>query len=266
MFDRLIESDTSDFRPRRRYFIVSSLIVGSLFVSAVIFSIYAAEIGLGNDNLEISAILAPVETPPIAPEPPKPEPQHAQQQEQKQELPMRKDNILRPEETPIEIPPVSTDPNTEMARPDMPFVLGNQNTNPAQPAASGTDPGPATNEVVAAKPAEPVVVSEPKPDPKPEPPRPSAPRHLGVVNGIAINLPIPPYPQPAIAMHLEGKVDVQVTIDERGSVMSAKAASGHVFLRGPAESAAKRARFTPTILNGNPVKVTGVIVYNFTRN
>jgi protein TonB len=67
-------------------------------------------------------------------------------------------------------------------------------------------------------------------------------------------------------MHVEGKVDIQVTIDESGNVISAKAASGSPFLRNAAENAAWKARFSPTILNGTPVKVTGVIVYNFTRN
>ena len=266
MFDRLIESDTSDFRPRRRYFIVSSLIVGSLFVSAVIFSIYAAEIGLGNDNLEISAILAPVETPSTAPEPPKPEPQHVQQQEQKQELPMRKDNILRPEETPIEIPPVSTLPNTEMSRPNGAFIIGDQNTNPPQSNAAGTDPGPATGGVIQPKQPEPVVVPEPKPEPKPEPPKPAPLRSLGVVNGIATSLPRPAYPPAAIAMNIEGKVDVQIMIDETGRVVSAKAVNGHPFLRQVSEKAALGARFKPTTLSNVPMKVTGVIVYNFKRN
>jgi protein TonB len=67
-------------------------------------------------------------------------------------------------------------------------------------------------------------------------------------------------------MGIQGKVDVQVTIDEEGKVISARAASGHPFLRGPAETAAWKARFKPTTLSEVPVKVTGVIVYNFTRN
>jgi len=67
-------------------------------------------------------------------------------------------------------------------------------------------------------------------------------------------------------MRVEGKVDVQVTINENGDVISAKAASGNMLLRQTAESAARRAKFKPTKLNDVPVKVTGVIVYNFTRN
>ena len=61
MFDKLIESDSegADFKDRRRYFLTSSIIVGILFLGAVIFSIYAAEIDLGNDEFELSTLLAP---------------------------------------------------------------------------------------------------------------------------------------------------------------------------------------------------------------
>ena len=61
-----------------------------------------------------------------------------------------------------------------------------------------------------------------------------------------------------------GKVEVEVTVDENGKVMSAQATSGPATLRDAAVEAAKRARFTPTKLSGAPVKVIGLIVYNFT--
>jgi outer membrane biosynthesis protein TonB len=46
-------------------------------------------------------------------------------------------------------------------------------------------------------------------------------------------------------------------------VISANAADGHPMLRGEAEKAARAAKFSPTILGDTPVKVTGVITYNF---
>jgi protein TonB len=54
-----------------------------------------------------------------------------------------------------------------------------------------------------------------------------------------------------------------VKIDERGNVVSASAVSGHPLLRQAAEQAARSSKFTPTTLSGQPVSVTGVIVYNF---
>jgi TonB family protein len=85
----------------------------------------------------------------------------------------------------------------------------------------------------------------------------------GVVNGFAVSLPKPPYPLPAKAVNASGAVNVQVMIDEQGSVISAVATSGHPLLRAAAVNAAKQAKFTPTKLSDQPVKVTGVIVYNF---
>jgi TonB family protein len=86
----------------------------------------------------------------------------------------------------------------------------------------------------------------------------------GGLNGKAISLVIPPYPPAAGAARASGAVNVQVTVDEGGNVISASAVSGHALLRGAAESAARASKFSPTILSGQPVKVTGVVVYYFT--
>lgn len=85
----------------------------------------------------------------------------------------------------------------------------------------------------------------------------------GVLNGKALSLPKPAYPMEARAERAGGAVTVQVTIDEEGNVISANAASGHPLLHEASEQAARRAKFSPTLVEGNPVKVTGVIVYNF---
>jgi TonB family protein len=87
----------------------------------------------------------------------------------------------------------------------------------------------------------------------------------GILNGKAISLPKPPYPEDARKSRLSGKVEVQVLIDENGKVISANAISGleNVSLRLAAEAAALKATFSPTKLRGEPVKVSGVIVYNF---
>lgn len=85
----------------------------------------------------------------------------------------------------------------------------------------------------------------------------------GVLNGKATSLPKPAYPPIAKAARASGAVNVQVTIDESGNVISASAVSGHPLLRQSAITAARQAKFRPTVLSGQPVKVTGVIVYNF---
>ena len=106
----------------------------------------------------------------------------------------------------------------------------------------------------------------PTPTPTPLPPTtPPAPKTIagGVVNGKATSLPKPAYPAAARAVGAKGAVNVQVLIDERGNVVSASAISGHALLRAAATAAARRAKFAPTQLSGQPVKVSGVITYVF---
>jgi Ca-activated chloride channel family protein len=97
----------------------------------------------------------------------------------------------------------------------------------------------------------------------PPPPPTAKPISGGVLNGKAQSLPKPPYPAAARAVQASGAVTIQITIDESGNVVSASAASGHPLLRVAAEQAARNAKFAPSLLSGQPVKVTGVVVYNF---
>jgi TonB family protein len=85
----------------------------------------------------------------------------------------------------------------------------------------------------------------------------------GVLNGKALSLPQPSYPAIARAAHASGPVRVQVLIDEQGFVAAAHAVDGHPLLQAACVAAARRARFSPTTLEGEPVKVTGVIQYYF---
>jgi TonB family protein len=85
----------------------------------------------------------------------------------------------------------------------------------------------------------------------------------GVLNSKAISLPQPAYPPAARAVRATGAVSVQVLVDERGEVVNANAVSGHPLLRSAAVQAARKARFAPTKLSGQPVKVSGVLTFRF---
>ena len=85
----------------------------------------------------------------------------------------------------------------------------------------------------------------------------------GVLNGKAINLPLPEYPAIARQANASGNVTVEVTVDEGGNVISAEAVSGHPLLRAAAVNAARQAKLSPTKLSGQSIKVTGTLVYNF---
>jgi TonB family protein len=109
-------------------------------------------------------------------------------------------------------------------------------------------------------------VSNPKVTVENAPSPPAQPARMvtgGVLNGSALNLPTPLYPEAARRMRTSGVVEVEVVIDENGKVVSAKAVSGPVVFRDNAVQAALRAKFTPSKLSGQPVKVTGKIIYNF---
>ena len=84
-----------------------------------------------------------------------------------------------------------------------------------------------------------------------------------VEGGHALELPKPAYPAIASRAHAAGQVLVQILVDEEGKVVAAAAVSGHPLLYGVSVAAAKQARFSPTKFKGDPVKVTGVITYNF---
>ena len=104
-----------------------------------------------------------------------------------------------------------------------------------------------------------VSLEEPPPAPRPI----LKPISGGVLNGTAISLPQPVYPEPAKRMRTGGVVAVEVVLDETGKVVSATATSGPTILRDAAVQAALKAKFSPTKLSGQPVKVSGVINYKF---
>ena len=106
-----------------------------------------------------------------------------------------------------------------------------------------------------------VDVGTPPPAPV-EKPKPKV-LYKPILNGVAISLPKPPYPPIARQMRVQGTVLIQVLIDESGKVVSAKPVSGNPALLNAAQRAAFEARFSPTLLNDQPVKVSGVITYNF---
>ncbi len=271
MFDILIESNGAgaEFKNRRSYFITSTAVVGILFLIAVVISIYAADYGLGNTRLDLIEMIAPVEMAQAEPEPPKPRTPTSPSQS-KSEVPTRTVNMARTDEPTIAPNSISTARNTDVSRPDGRFNYGPVNTGPVGPAGGEpgtvrptgpTGPGLAayTEPIEEIKPntAPPVVVEKPK--------VPRGPVSRGVINGSATSLPKPNYSAAAKAVGAQGQVKVQVLIDESGRVVSANAVDGHPLLRGDAERAARNARFTPTLLSDLPVKVTGVIVYNFMK-
>ncbi|MCA1617817.1 MAG: TonB family protein [Acidobacteria bacterium] len=130
-------------------------------------------------------------------------------------------------------------------------------------AAPAPAPGAASNQTAAGGPAVKAEGDAPAPA-VPFRSGPLRPISGGILNGKAINLPMPNYPDAAKRARVSGVVEVEVVIDINGKVISAKALRGPGMLLQAAETSARLARFTPTLLSGQPMKVVGVITYNFT--
>jgi protein TonB len=222
---------------------------------------------MGGDDLSLTTLVAPVPVPDEEP-PPKPE----KQPEQKQpDVDVRKELIQNIFQTPVKPPDVlaTTRNQVKEMRLDRLTKLGSSDADTgaqvdpnagrvvSDGGTGGLSTGGGTGDTGGVTGGD--EPPPPKATPKPVPKTVSG----GVLNGKATSLPKPGYPPAARAVRAGGSVSVQVLISESGGVISASAVSGHPLLRAAAESAARGARFSPTLLSGQPVKVSGVITYNF---
>jgi len=258
MFDNLVESSShkEDIQRKGSFIGITVLIYGVLLVAFAVASIYWYDAKLGEMELELTTLVAPVPVPQQQKEPE--QKQEAKPTKVEQNVDIRKEliaDVTRTELVPKEVSAKASD--VPPVRRGVTTVVGTSDSNAAAPMPAG--PGAGT---VVGAPAKVQIADEPPP-PEAKPTPRAAPISGGVLNGKAISLPKPAYPAIARAAHASGTVVVQVVIDENGSVISAHAVSGHPLLQGAAVGAARSAKFSPTKLSGQPVKVTGVIQYNF---
>jgi periplasmic protein TonB len=274
MLDQLVESkNTSAENTRRSEFILGTLVIlVTVLVGSWVYSLFNKEYGMGTGDLDISSLVAPVALPEDAPPPP-PEPEQKPERQQTtndNEKPTVIEKIARIEDS-LDKPPDVKEARKLNSSP-LSKSEANQYSEGSENKYRGTTSdregtndggGIQTQQTAKVEDDEPKIEvkkkEEPKPEPKPVPKTISG----GVVNGKATNLVKPPYPAAARAVRAAGAVNVQVTIDENGNVISASAVSGHPLLRAAAVQAARSSKFSPTMLSGQAVKVTGVIVYNF---
>jgi len=262
MFNNLIESTSHahEFKRRGSFVLITTATYVLLFVIAGVMSIYAYDAQLSDPGTEqelISFIPLQLDKPVSEP------------------VRVRRGNPpAGAAEGPRSTRPVLID------RPDNPLNVPSNTSaiaSPIPPAHPDTVVGPVVLEPSGSGPGRDdgdpnsngisnvVVVRTPDPPPAPTPaPTPkriiTSPR---VLNSQALSLPKPPYPPIAKQLRIQGVVNVQVLIDESGKVVSAKAVLGNPALTHAAQQAAMQARFSPTMLGEQAVKVSGVIAYNF---
>jgi TonB family protein len=264
MFNNLIESSSHarEFRRRGSFFLFTMASYALLFIIAGVISIYAYDARMEDQSLELATIMPLVDLP--APETPRettPAQRQSPDHDNSPNVYFRKNLTATVDEPDIAPDHVSTNPNPDLPRPrDGIIIISDHNADPSG-GRSGSDS--INNNIGSARPNPVVAISEPPPAPTPTPkPAPKVVRKT-ILNGEALVLPKPPYPPMAIQIHVQGTVNVQVLIDERGNVISATPVSGHPLLTHAAKTAALQARFSPTMLGNQPVKVSGVITYNF---
>lgn len=255
MFENLVESGShkQDVTRKGSFILITMAVYGLIIVAGGIAGIMMATANIDQQTLELTALIAPV-----------PVPQQQQKETPKPEKVVIEKNVDVRRELIATVDRADLVPKTISARAsDVPPVrkgvvtmVGSSDTNAAQPMAPGTGTGQ-----IISGPAKVEIKDEPPPPPPK--PTPHAPISGGVLNGKAVHLVQPPYPPIARSAHASGQVVVQVLIDENGNVVAAHATSGHPLLQAAAVNAARASKFTPTKLSGQPVKVNGVIIYNF---
>jgi protein TonB len=267
MFDTLVESGShSDDLARKGSFFLGTMVLYSIVLVAVaVLSIYLYNDSIPDPSLELLTLVAPVpmaqEEAPKAQDEPKPAakaaPEVAMVKDMAVIAPVTKSNEIAPPTAKV----VATNKTLNVLVGDR--DVGDVNAVPTGPVGvvGGTGGGGGGGGGSA-----PVVKTDDEPPPPPQPTPPPKPKTVvsgGVLNGKAISKPQPAYPPIAKAARASGTVTVQILVDESGRVVSANAVSGHPLLQQAAVAAARNARFSPTLLSGQPVKVSGVITYNF---
>ncbi len=262
MFTNLIESEShrKEFKRRSSFFLATVAAYTLILFAAGVASIYAydARLEAQNNGLDIVNWVPPM-TPPDRN---RPEPRRTPAsnntgrvapQSVRPILYESASNPIKPPDT------INAAPNTIPPAPPN-AVIGNYVGDPVLPPSSGSGCVTCTGNSDGPL----VRVPETTPPPIPMPVKPQTQRLSSVVLvSKAISLPKPAYPPMAKQINVEGPVAVQILVDEQGKVISAQAVSGHPILLHAARDAALQARFTPTVLNGQPVKIQGVITYNF---
>jgi protein TonB len=268
MFDSLVESGshTDDLARKGSFFLGTMVVYAVVLVAVAVLSVYLYNDSIPDPSLELLTLVAPVpmqqdDTPKHQDEPKpaaKQEPTVAMVKDMAVIAPVTKNNEIAPPTA--KVVPTNKTLNVQIGDRD----VGDVNAVPTGPVGvpGGSGGGGGGGGGTA-----PVVKSEDEPPPPPPAPKPEPPKKTvvsgGVLNGKAISKPQPAYPPIAKAARAQGTVTVQILVDESGRVVSASAVGGHPLLQQAAVAAARQARFSPTLLSGQPVKVSGVITYNF---
>jgi TonB family protein len=260
MFSNLIESSSHarEFKRRSSFVLFTSAVYALLFIVAGVTSIYAYDARLNNPDEELELIsYVPPQADAVVPEPVRirhTNPPAGASEGPRSTRPVLFDNTSNPLNAPRDVSAIA--PNIPPAH--VGTDVGSRVMEPGGPGGDGGDSNYRGNGSVAME-----RIPDPPPVPIPAAAPPKVIKSPTILNGLAVSLPKPVYPPFAKQGGIQGSVNVQVLVDETGRVVSAKAVTGSPTLMHAAQEAAMRARFSPTKIGEQAVKVSGVITYNF---
>lgn len=267
MFQNLIESSShkDDYARRSSFFLGAFAVYVLAFLAIGVGSIFAYSTRVENPDLRLVSLVTPIEPSEVD------RPQRSSGSRQTSGGSSRP-LVLKTQPVIATMDPSLIKTGTRVAPkglelpPGTDFTIGIPSGNPfggsnggpgGGPGGDGTDGNSRHIEELGKDTPPPAMKIESKP------PIRKVKISAGPLNGEAKYLPKPPYSQLARIARADGVVTVEVLIDEYGKVVSARVLSGHPLLRSDSIRAAYNARFSPTTLGGQPVKVSGVITYNF---
>jgi len=267
MFTHLIESGShgKDLARKGRFFLGTLGFYALLLMIAGVASVYAYNIQLDSQDVEVTLVTpipaAQIEERPVVRQPLRTSPTSGSPGEViRKVLIADTNNPLIPTEISTRPGPPPSPPNSKLGDRDVGtgIAIG-------PPGDTTGTPGTATAGVVVPVDTVDIPPPTPRPTPRPTPVKPPDRVRLPstVISSKIIVKPAPAYPPIAKQVGAKGIVTVEILIDEQGRVISAQATSGHPLLRAAAQRSAYDARFSPTSISGQPVKVSGVITYNF---
>jgi len=262
MFHNLIESSSHarEYKRRGSFLLFTTGVYAVLLVLGGVASIYAYDARLEEQSLKVVPLLPPQEIVPEQPQQPTHPDRPRETSHNDTGVPERAVAMLSVNHPEVVPPAVGTTPNKNLPLPETgPVRITDRDRGFGSPAGPGS---PFGGERVVVPPAQ-IVTLPDQPPPPPEQPKPPKVISKGVLTGEAVLLPRPIYSEIAKRARVQGTVSIQVLVDESGRVVSAKVVSGHPLLIVEAQRAALQARFAPTKLSGQPVKVSGLITYNF---
>jgi TonB family protein len=273
MFNNLVESElhVADMKRRGTFLFATMFVYALLLAGAGVVSIYAYEARLNNQSLEMTALVTMV---PLSAAPPKVLPEHSAVNRARSSpisdsnarvatRTMRLADVNSMEKVPTSIgvtgnsvPPMP--PGGKIGPANIDIGDGHGDAPFARDGVTGNQTADSGGGIEVTRDTPPEM-----PGTETRPPRKPPLVSLGVIESKVTQKAVPPYPELAKRARASGPVTVQILLDEQGKVISARATNGHPLLRAAAEQAAYQTRFSPTLLSNQPVKVSGIITFNF---